>query len=88
MNKCFKITTIDNVKHIRDTLFGKFFYSDSLFSMDHYKNKVHNISFEWHTGWKKYEYFYSIIRTPLQTEMVTMTKDKKIVWYRKETRLY
>ena len=88
MNKYLKISTINSVKHITDTLFGKFFYSDSLFSMNRYTNKVHTISFKWSYRPGSTPCFYSIVCTPLQKEMMLISKDKKIVSYRKETLLY
>ncbi len=70
---------------ICESLFGKFFYNDSLFSMSCYKNKVGQISFQWeHVP----PFFCSIVKTPLQKEIMILSADKKIVSYKKYTKLY
>jgi hypothetical protein len=85
MNRSTRILTITCVNNVQDTLFGKFFYSDSLFILKNYKNNVHNLSFEWTY---QYPHFYSYVKTPLQTERIMFNWTKQIVSYQKDTKIY
>ena len=73
---------------IQQTLFGKFFYSPSLFTYHtSYKNRVYDIQFEWsrHESidnlWPPF--YKSIVKTKLVKETIEFDKNQNIISYRK-----
>lgn len=71
---------------IQNTLFGKFFYSSSLFVYhSSYKNKVFDITFQWNRyPYNKHTnkpYYRSIVTTKLVTEIIDFDQEKNIISY-------
>lgn len=68
---------------IQKTLFGKFFYSPSLFIYhSFYENRVFDLHFQWirYTRSNK-PYYRSIVKTKLVTEIVEFDEEKNIISY-------
>jgi hypothetical protein len=80
-----------NIPPLSHTLFGKFFYSSSLFTHHTlYKNKVFDIHFSWsyhESADKIWPPFYrSIISTKVNREVIEFDQNRNIISYHKETK--
>ncbi len=77
--------------HLQNTLFGKFFYSPSLFTHHTlYRNKVFDMHFEWSRYDSKENiwppFFRSIVRTKMVKEVIEFDDKQNMISYRKENK--
>ena len=68
---------------IQNILFGKFFYSPSLFVYhSFYENRVFDLRFQWiRYNHNNKPYYRSIVNTKLVTEIVEFDAEKNIISY-------